>query len=298
MKQLLLICAVVVLVGCGPLITDPILEKAIRAELEKPTGELTEADLEEVTKLRLSYNQLTDVTGLEKLTNLKYLELNNNQLTEVPKGLEKLTQLNRLNLLGNRLTDVTGLEKLTQLTWLHLSSNQLTDVKGLEKLTQLEYLYLTDNQLTNVKGLEKLTQLTYLNLSKNPDLTKAQIVELKKALPRCEIYPLTKEESAEIIEAAIRKAAKKPTGELTKADFEKVTMLYLEYKKLTSVKGLEKLTKVERLNLRDNKLTDVNGLEKLTQLEYLNLRDNPDLTKAQIAELQKALPNCKISSNP
>ena len=30
--------------------------------------------------------------------------------------------------------------------------------------------------------------------------------------------PLTKEESAKVIEAAIRKAAKKPTGELTKAE--------------------------------------------------------------------------------
>jgi len=26
----------------------------------------------------------------------------------------------------------------------------------------------------------------------------------------------------------------------------------------------------------------------------LNLKDNPDLTKAQIDELQKALPNCEI----
>ena len=40
------------------------------------------------------------------------------------------------------------------------------------------------------------------------------------------------------------------------------------------------------------------GLEKLTQLKWLYLRNNPDLTKAQIAELQKALPKCKISSNP
>jgi hypothetical protein len=42
----------------------------------------------------------------------------------------------------------------------------------------------------------------------------------------------------------------------------------------------------------------VKGLEKLTQLEVLFLDDNPDLTKAQIAELKKALPNCKIKSNP
>ena len=36
-------------------------------------------------------------------------------------------------------------------------------------------------------------------------------------------------------------------------------------------------------------------LEKLTQLKLLNLSNNPDLTKAQIAELEKALPKCKIS---
>jgi hypothetical protein len=39
-------------------------------------------------------------------------------------------------------------------------------------------------------------------------------------------------------------------------------------------------------------------MEKLTKLEALVLYNNPDLTKAQIAELQKALPNCKIQSNP
>jgi len=35
--------------------------------------------------------------------------------------------------------------------------------------------------------------------------------------------PLTKEKSAKVIEAAIRKAAGSPTGEFTKADLEKVT---------------------------------------------------------------------------
>ena len=88
--------------------------------------------------------------------------------------------------------------------------------------------------------------------------------------------PLTKEESAKVIEAAIRKAAKKPTGELTEADLEKVRIL----------------------ELNNNQRTDVKVLEKLTQLEVLNIRGNPDLTKAQIDELQKALPNCKIFSDP
>ena len=98
-----------------------------------------------------------------------------------------------------------------------------------------------------------------------------------KAKPKAEAKkPLTKEESAKVIEAEIREELKKPTGELTKADLEKVKALFLG----------------------NNQLTDVKGLEKLTKLEYLYLSLNPDLTKAQIAELQKALPKCKIGSSP
>ncbi len=75
-----------------------------------------------------------------------------------------------------------------------------------------------------------------------------------------------------IVEKAVREELKKPTGELTKADLEKV-------------KGL---------NLSRNGLTDVTGLEKLTKLTELDLYGNPDLTKAQIDELKKALPKCRI----
>ena len=186
-----------------------VIEAAIRYELKNPTGELTKADYEKVTQLGLhrshlteipkeleklnqlktlwlSDNQLTDVTGLEKLDQLEELYLHYNQLTDV-KGLEKLTQLKELYLNNNKLTDVKGLEKLTKLKTLGLNNNQLTDVTGLEKLDQLEELSLHYNKLTSVKGLEKLTQLKVLWLNSNPDLTKAQIDRLQKALPKCEI---------------------------------------------------------------------------------------------------------------
>jgi len=148
------------------------IETAIRNSIEimKPTGELTKADLEQLTRLRLWRKQLTDVTGLEKLTQLEHLVLNTNQLT-----------------------DVTGLEKLTQLTDLFIHTNKLTKLpEGLEKLTKLNYLDLSRNQLTDVTGLEKLTQLKFLNIGSNPDLTEAQIDQLRKALPNCFIIPIAK----------------------------------------------------------------------------------------------------------
>ena len=48
-------------------------------------------------------------------------------------------------------------------------------------------LYLYQNKLNDVTALEKLTNLTQLFLGTNPDLTKAQIAELQKALSKCEI---------------------------------------------------------------------------------------------------------------
>ena len=73
----------------------------IREKLQKPVGELTEADLEKVTTLSLVNHQLTDVPkGLEKLPQLKTLNLSRNQLIDI-KELEKLTQLEELYILNN-----------------------------------------------------------------------------------------------------------------------------------------------------------------------------------------------------
>jgi internalin A len=98
--------------------------------------------------------------------------------------------------------------------------------------------------------------------------------------------------------AAIREATGKSTGELTKEDMEKVTELDLIANQLTNVKRLEELTQLRTLDLSENQISDVSPFKELTQLRELDLHNNPDLTKAQIAELQKALPKCKISNNP
>ncbi|MEE2813746.1 MAG: leucine-rich repeat domain-containing protein [Verrucomicrobiota bacterium] len=134
--------------------------------------------------------------------------------------------------------------------------------------------------------------------SKEEKAAKAEAAAAKaKATAEAKAVAEAKEESEKIIEAVIRRAAKKPTGELTKADLEKVTEINFTSSQLTSMKGLEKLTKLTRLILINNQLTDVKGLEKLTKLERLVLTGNPDLTKAQIAKLQKELPKCLIFSD-
>ncbi|MFL2943312.1 MAG: leucine-rich repeat domain-containing protein [Limisphaerales bacterium] len=61
--------------------------------------------------------------------------------------------------------------------------------------------------------------------------------------------------------------------------------------------GLGKLNQLTNLNLDDNKLGSVKSLGKLTHLKRLDVYNNPNVTKAQIDQLQKALPKCKIVSD-
>ena len=97
------------------------------------------------------------------------------------------------------------------------------------------------------------------------------------ALVGCGGKALTKEESAKVIEAAIRKAAKKPTGELTKAELEGVTFLTLALTPITDV-GLKEVAR----------------MKNLTSLTLIETK----VTQAGVGELQKALPKCDINSNP
>ena len=123
MKQILVVMAVVVLVGCfndtrktapkkSPLaikniIADPIVEKAIRKSLKKPEGGLTEADLGNVIELILADTQITDegLKDLAMLHNLRVLSLIDTQITDAGlKDLAKLQKLRGLELQGTKAT--------------------------------------------------------------------------------------------------------------------------------------------------------------------------------------------------
>ena len=67
----------------------------------------------------------------------------------------------------------------------------------------------------------------------------------------------------------------KPTGELIKADLEKVI----------------------KLSLNKNTVSDVGTLNELKLLQTLELQHNHDLNKTQIAELQNKSPKCTIEHN-
>ena len=133
---------------------------------------LASLDASVVDYLNLDRNELVDVTGVERLTGLKWLRLNSNKLSSLP-DLSGLVSLRRIYLKDNQFTAVPEtLKDLPSLTDIDLSGNPITEVpEWLARKQGLENLSFSRTKITRLpadlsawKGIKTL-QLGDLNLS-------------------------------------------------------------------------------------------------------------------------------------
>ncbi|NLV73254.1 MAG: leucine-rich repeat domain-containing protein [Chloroflexi bacterium] len=152
---------------------DPILEKMVRAAMNKPEGDITVAEAEALTELKISIDwnpdpvpntQIKDISGLENFKNLENLELHFHAISDI-SPLAGLTKLTRLSLGGNPISDLTPLAGLTNIESLTLFNCQAKDYTPLAKLTRLGMLLLDYSTLDDVSILSGLTELWWLSIA-------------------------------------------------------------------------------------------------------------------------------------
>ncbi|NIR09229.1 MAG: GTP-binding protein, partial [Candidatus Aminicenantes bacterium] len=131
-------------------------------------------------KLSLSSTNLQDISFLQELSNLTYVDLSDNQITDY-SFLQGLSNLTSLDLVGNQITDISFLQGLSNLTYVDLSGNQITDYSFLQGLSNLTSLDLAGNQITDISPLTGLTNLKHINLWHN------KIVELPEEILNLEL---------------------------------------------------------------------------------------------------------------
>jgi Leucine-rich repeat (LRR) protein len=189
---------------------------------------------------------------------------------EKPKGAltkadyEKVTRLNLAASIVTRRA-FESLAKLSKLSYLQLPQfTRDRDFVDVAKCKQLTSLHLRRTEITDegLKEVAKLQQLTTLELT-NTDITDKGLKQVSK--------------------------------------LKKLSTLYLGYLDTISDAGLKEVSKLEnleRLILTSPKITDkgLKELFKLKKLKELSLFGTK-VTKAGVAELQKAVPKCKISHN-
>ena len=229
-----------------------------------------------------------DILELTKYT-VVYLNLENNQLTDLPTEMNKLKKLTTLNLGHNQLTDlpieITNLENLTDL---NLWGNQLTQeaLKIIATIHNLTDLDLICNQLTKLPTeIGNLANLTTLNLNCN------QLTELPTEIGNWANLTTLKLYGNQLTQEPLKIIATIPN--LTTLDLERnqltdlpteianlttLTKLYLGLNQLTheALKIITTIPNLTNLNLKCNQLTELpTEIGNLANLTTLKLYGNP-----------------------
>lgn len=149
---------------------DDALRACVNAELgQGATDPITEAQAATVTVVDCQSAGVTDLTGMEHLTAVETVWLNNNSGIASLDPLANLTTTRRLGLnnAGVSDTDLAALSQLTSLTSLGLASNGITDLSVVAGFPDLRSLHVRNNGITDLSDLAGLTGLTGLHLGEN-----------------------------------------------------------------------------------------------------------------------------------
>jgi len=153
---------------------DKNFEAAIREAIDKPTGDISYADVSGVTRLDVSgewggsadphvYRNIKNLSGIEYFTALEWLDCSTAQLTELDLSLN--TALTYLNCGNNSLAKL-NISKNTMLAELYCSMNQLTEL-DVSKNSALTNLECQGNNLAKLDVSNNIT-LVLLDCSYNP----------------------------------------------------------------------------------------------------------------------------------
>jgi len=120
-----------------------------------------------IKNLDILIKVLTEKFGKANFTNLRKLDLDNNQIKDI-SALKEFTNLTHLNLDNNQIKDISDLKQFPNLTSLGLNNNQIEDISDLKELTNLQYLGLGNNQIKDISALDNLLMnFTRLHLDNN-----------------------------------------------------------------------------------------------------------------------------------
>ncbi len=233
-------------------------------------------DFPSLQVLDLSGNSLTDISKLSNASSLLKLYLNDNNLGSDNWSTitNYLTGLGFLNLNNNQMSEIpTSVGNLGNMQYLYLKNNGISDVSSLAYIASgrpgLDALDLSNNNFTDFSGLA--FQDEYGNLySCNP------------AALMIENSGITSIPSAALMETGFSRLNNlnlknnKITSDTISnlAAAPKLLELHLDGNLIDNTSGFSNMTKLSKLFLDNNQVTDISGLVSLARLAELHLKNN------------------------
>ncbi|XP_053561219.1 leucine-rich repeat-containing protein 9 [Bombina bombina] len=273
-----------------------------------PYADLNSSWYSLITALNFDGQNLSRITNLEKLENLRWASFSNNFLTKV-EGLEHCIRLEELCLDGNCITELKGFTQLVNLTRLSLNCNQLTnlDREFFKSLQHLHFFSAEKNNISSLAGFQNAHALVELYLSSNKISNSQEIYYLKhlsnlvimdlhgnliaakhehyrlfvifhlssvRALDGTAVEPVEFENARDLFEG--RLTSDVIAEKMGHQNFTELCDLNWKSSSVRTVDlaPIDQFIYVQTVNLENNNLTSFSGLIYLPNIKILNLNHN------------------------
>ena len=280
-------------------IPDPNLRAAIAEALGKsPNAPITVEEMAKLTRLDVPNRGIQDLTGLQFATNLRLLNLNDNQVSDL-SPIAGLINLRELRLHDNAVSDISPVRSLTNLTRLEFDESTVSDisvVRGLTNLTYLEFDHTLVSDISVVRGLTNLNHLEFHDTLVSDLSPVAGLINLELLTFSHEglsdLSPLAGLINLRWVRSWNNSISDlSPLAGLTKlktidfcggdisdltplAGLTGLTELYFVNNEISDISPLAGLTGLTHMNLAENNILDVSPLAGLTNLKWLGVYNN------------------------
>ncbi|KLA00809.1 hypothetical protein B4147_0854 [Bacillus wiedmannii] len=261
----------------GNVILDKQLQRHInkynlnRENLNTP---ITKEDLLKVKSLivvEAKSKGIQDVTGLEYMTNLETLTLEEVKVENI-QFISGLRQLKSLSITYGELKDIGPLAELEHIESLSLRDNKISDLSPLSQMKKIKMLDLNSNYIKDIKPLFTVTTLKTLTVANN-QISNANLAGIEQ-LKNVKSLSLSNNGLTNIEHIT-------PMKKLVELDLSK--------NELENIEPVSKLSTVQSLNLEENYISDITPLSQLTGLYDLKLGSNEIRDVRPVQELGKRM---------
>jgi hypothetical protein len=124
------------------------LEKIVEETIGIENKEVTRDDIKKLLELRCNTpSEVYSLEGIEYAENLEILVFTNNKTSDI-SAINKLTKLKYVDLSFNEIINIQPLSNLENLCTINLKNNSIVDISPLIKLKKIELLLLYGNPLS------------------------------------------------------------------------------------------------------------------------------------------------------
>ncbi|MDP4197646.1 MAG: hypothetical protein Q8940_21550 [Bacteroidota bacterium] len=243
-------------------IKDTCLEINIREQLKYKEGALTIDNLQLLDSLQASGipgRNITSLNGMEYCTNLVYLHLGYQGLTDL-RPIANLNKLQDLDLIHNlTIVDISPLSNLTNLRSLVIYGNPIQNISALSNMTKLTYLDASYTNVNDLSTLSRLVNLEELHLDGNGRGIAITDLEPLRNMTKLKFLSLVGRGISDIT----------PLNNLSE-----LTYLNLFLNNVKDITPISQLKKLDELIIAHNKLDNLSGLRNFENLFNFDANNN------------------------